>query len=97
VIVSSGWDKLVKVRIFCPFHSIFHPTIHTNYDVLQLLQVFATSEPEMAMRQTLTLCPEFGSLFFLILYTPFIFSTTCLILFFDKVIGLGAVYLQAAD
>jgi len=54
VIVSSGWDKLVKVRVhrhwLFPTSSRTDPGITLSHDALQPLfyQVFATSEPASA-------------------------------------------------
>jgi len=56
VIVSSGWDKLVKVRKY-----YFPGPIRACeiYMMLRNLKVFATSESgDQAMRQTNTNCPE---------------------------------------
>lgn len=53
VIVSAGWDKLVKVRYrFRIFLHNFLPTLLCPRDVC--INVFATSEPFGAMRQFFT-------------------------------------------
>jgi WD40 repeat protein len=59
VIVSAGWDKLVKVRYISnsPFDSRNPPSFITPFphDVC-IFYVFATSEPSAAMRQPFTQC-----------------------------------------
>ena len=59
VIVSAGWDKLVKVRSIS--NSPFDPRIPFSFTTLYphdvcIFYVFATSEPSAAMRQPFTQC-----------------------------------------
>jgi guanine nucleotide-binding protein subunit beta-2-like 1 protein len=57
VIVSSGWDKLVKVRSGRELCSLIFPLL--VFCMMYCINVFATSEPHVgAMRQTITICPD---------------------------------------
>jgi guanine nucleotide-binding protein subunit beta-2-like 1 protein len=57
VIVSSGWDKLVKVRSDREHCSLIFPSL--VFCMMYCINVFATSEPHVgAMRQTITICPD---------------------------------------